>query len=205
MGSEEKKPSAQEAHDPAGTGSQKDNGEGAENNEASGLDAALAELATARDQLLRKAAEFENYKKRTEGEFQRIIENASEQLILNLLPILDDFDRLLKSSKDQASVEAIRDGCALIAANLNKVLALRGLRPFESVGKPFDVHYHDALLQMPRNDVPPNTVIEEVARGYQLNDKVIRHAKVVVSTAATGSPDDGEDSDDATASTGPRE
>ena len=69
----------------------------------------------------------------------------------------------------------------MIAAKLSKVLAIRGLEAFDSVGKTFDVNYHDALLQVPSSELPPNTVVEEVSKGYRLNDKIIRHAKVVVS------------------------
>jgi len=143
--------------------------------------AALAEASTMREQLLRKAAEFENYKRRTEAEFERLMENASQHLIEDLLPVLDDFDRLIKSANEGAKTEVIRDGCSMIAAKLSKVLAIRGLEAFDSVGKTFDVNYHDALLQVPSSELPPNTVVEEVSKGYRLNDKIIRHAKVVVS------------------------
>jgi molecular chaperone GrpE len=149
------------------------------------LDAALKESALLKDQLLRKAAEFENYKRRTEGEFKTIVENATERLLIDLLPILDDFDRFLKSSAGEKEVGALREGLTLISNKMNRVFAMRGLTPFESLGKPFDVHFHDALLQIPRADVPPNTVVEEVARGYALNDRVLRHAKVVVSASAS--------------------
>jgi len=158
------------------------------------LDTAQREVEALKEQLLRKAAEFENYKRRMEGEFRSVIENASERLIIELLPVLDDFDRLLKSAREETSVEILRQGFELIATKLNKILALRGLHPFESTGKPFDVDYHDALLQIPRSDVPPNTVVEEVSRGYNLNDRVIRHAKVIVSKAEDGGTPAGPES-----------
>lgn len=150
--------------------------------------AAEADAAALKEQLLRKAAEFENYKRRTEAEVERMMENASQHLIEDLLPVLDDFDRLVKSANEGAKPEAIRDGCSLIAAKLNKVLAIRGLETFESAGKPFDVNYHDALLQVPSSTHPPNTVVEEVSKGYQLNGKIIRHAKVVVSADDQSAP-----------------
>jgi molecular chaperone GrpE len=151
------------------------------------LELAIRETEQLKEQLLRKAAEFENYKRRMEIEFRSIIENASERLITDLLPVLDDFDRLLKSARKETGGDVLSQGFELIASKLSKILSLRGVQPFESVGKPFDVNYHDALLQMPRTDVPPNTVVEEVDRGYKLNDKVIRHAKVIVSTPADDS------------------
>ena len=150
--------------------------------DAQAPESARREADALKEQLLRKAAEFENYKRRMEGEFRSVIENASERLVTDLLPVLDDFDRLLKSAREETSIDILRQGFELIANKLNKILSLRGLSPFDSVGNPFDVDYHDALLQVPRTDVPPHTVIEEVSRGYSLNDRIIRHAKVIVST-----------------------
>src|SRR5260221_7589569 len=80
----------------------------------------------------------------------------------------------------RASEGPLRRGMELIHEKLKKILETQGVRPFESLGKPFDPHLHDALLQVPRSDVPPHTVIEEVDKGYMLNDKILRHAKVVV-------------------------
>ncbi len=137
-----------------------------------------------KDQLLRRAAELENFKRRSETEIATIIRNSNENLLTALLPVLDDFDRSLKASADSTDLESLRRGIELIAQKLAKVLEREGLVPFESVGQPFDVAYHDALLQLPRADVPPHTVVEEVERGYRLRDKVLRHAKVVVSASA---------------------
>jgi molecular chaperone GrpE len=136
-----------------------------------------------KDQLLRKAAEFENYKRRSEADYINIIKSANEGLIASLIPILDDFARSLKSGKGMKDFDAFYRGIELIHNKLSKILAAQGLATFESSGKPFDVDYHDALLQVPRSDVPPHTVIEEVERGYKLNDKVLRHAKVIVSSS----------------------
>ena len=168
---------------------------------------ATDELAEARrladqlkDQLLRKAAEFENYRRRTEAEYASLIRSANESLIFALLPILDDFDRSLKAGKERTDAAQLLKGIELIQAKLVKTLEGEGLAPFESAGKPFDVHFHDALLQIPRNDVPPHTVVEEVARGYMLNDRILRHAKVVVSMApdsAAGGAADGNANGDA--------
>jgi molecular chaperone GrpE len=145
----------------------------------------LRKLAdTYKDQFLRKAAEFDNYKRRTEMDFINIVRNANESLLLSLLPIVEDFVRSLKAGSNRTDPEGFSKGVELIFQKLMKVLEAKGLAPFESVGKPFDVGYHDALLQVPRNDVPPQTVIEEVERGYMLNDKVLRHAKVIVSSPA---------------------
>jgi molecular chaperone GrpE len=134
-----------------------------------------------KDMLLRKAAEFDNFKRRIENETTNIVRFATESLIDDLLPVLDDFERSLKYSKESKDCNALIKGVELIYLKLVKVLEGRGVKTFETVGKEFSVDYHDALMQTPRNNLPPHTVIEEVEKGYMLNDKVIRHAKVVVS------------------------
>ncbi len=146
------------------------------------LEAAQKLADTYKDQLLRKAAEFENYKKRSEAEYINLVKSANEGLISSLIPILDDFTRSLKSGKEVKEHESFFKGVELIHSKFVKLLESHGLIPFESVGKPFDVDYHDALMQMPRSDVPPHTVVEEIERGYKLFEKVVRHAKVIVST-----------------------
>jgi molecular chaperone GrpE len=148
----------------------------------SALDEARSSANSFRDQLLRKAAEFENYRRRTEADISSIIKNANEGLILSLVPVLDDFERSLKAGKESTDYDGLYKGVALIHGKLTKILESQGLAPFDSLGKPFDVELHDALLQMPRPDLPPHTVVEEVERGYMLNNKVLRHAKVIVST-----------------------
>jgi len=135
-----------------------------------------------KDLLLRKAAEFDNYKRRIENETTNIVRFATESLIEDLLPVLDDFERSLKHSKEIKESDSLVQGVEMIYQKLVKVLDGRGVQAFETVGKEFSVDYHDALMQLPRNDLPPHTVIEEVEKGYMLNDKVIRHAKVVVSS-----------------------
>jgi molecular chaperone GrpE len=136
-----------------------------------------------KDQFLRKAAEFENFKRRSEADYLNLIKNANEVLMSALLPILNDFARSLKHGREQKDYDSFYRGIELISAKMTKILEAQGLIAFDSVGKPFDVGYHDALLQIPRDDVPPHTVIEEVEPGYKLHDKVLRHAKVIVSSA----------------------
>jgi molecular chaperone GrpE len=135
-----------------------------------------------KDMLLRKAAEFDNFKRRIENETANVVRFATESLIDDLLPVLDDFERSLKHGRESKESDALLKGVELIYLKLVKVLEGRGVKAFETVGKEFSVDYHDALMQMPREDLPPHTVIEEVEKGYMLNDKVIRHAKVVVSS-----------------------
>jgi len=143
-----------------------------------------------KDLLLRKAAEFENYKRRSEQEMASVIKYANEALLLDLLPVVDDLERSLKHCKENANFEALLKGVELIYQKFVKVLENRGVKTIETVGKEFNVDYHDALMQVPRDDVPPFTVVEEVEKGYMLNDKVLRHAKVIVSTSPSQSSGD---------------
>jgi molecular chaperone GrpE len=172
---------------------------------AARLAEAESQLAQYKDLLLRKAAEFENYKKRVENESAAIVKFATQELIVELLPILDDLERSLKLSKDRKDFESFYKGVELIYQKMVKVLADQGVRAMDTVGKEFNVEFHDALMQVPRDDVPPHTILEEVEKGYTLHDKVIRHAKVIVSAvplleastenAATAAPsDDHQDS-----------
>jgi molecular chaperone GrpE len=138
---------------------------------------------TLKDQLLRKAAELENVKRRSEAETLTTIQYANESLLDSLIPVLEDFSRSFKAAGKEGNGESFAKGIELIHQKLARILAHQGLAPFDSVGKPFDVNYHDALLQMPRADVPPGTVIEEIERGYMFRDRVLRHAKVIVSSS----------------------
>lgn len=138
-----------------------------------------------KDQLLRKAADFENYKKRIENESVNLIRFANEDLLEKLLPVLDDFERSLRALQIENSTtinnNGIAKGIELIYNKFLKVLEQHGVKPMEVVGQPFDPHLHDALQQIRTNEYPPHTVVQEVEKGYMLHDKVLRHAKVIVS------------------------
>ncbi|MGA7159411.1 MAG: nucleotide exchange factor GrpE [Bacteroidota bacterium] len=163
-----------------------------EKSESAILNERIAELekqsAQLKDQLLRKAAEFDNYKRRTENDFAALSKFAAENIIGQLVPVLDDFNRSLKSIKEKGGHDSLVKGIELIHAKFLKVLEAQGLKTMDAVGKEFNVDVHDALMQVPRADVPPHTVLEEVEKGYLLFDKVIRHAKVIVSTAPAVEP-----------------
>lgn len=133
------------------------------------------------DKLLRKAAEFENYKRRTENDQLNLLSFAAESFITKILPVVDDFERSLDHIKDTDSAEAIKEGIKLVYNKLTKILDEQGVKKFDSLGKPFNVDYHDALMQVKDDSVPAHTVVEEVEKGYTYKDKVIRHAKVIVS------------------------
>jgi len=148
-------------------------------------DKKIAELETQlqelKDTLLRKAAEFENYKRRTENEQMNLLKYAAENFIVKLLPIVDDFERSLQHIDDAQDKEAIKQGIKLVYDKLMKLLDEQGVKKIDAVGKPFDVEFHEALMQRKDDSVEPHTVLDEVEKGYLYKDKVIRHSKVVVS------------------------
>lgn len=135
-----------------------------------------------KEKFLRKAAEFENYKRRTENDQLNLLNYAAESFIKKILPIVDDFERSLEHINDSNDYEKLKEGVQLIYNKLVKVLDEQGVKKIEAVGKPFDVHFHEALMQKADNSVPAHTVLEELEKGYMYKDKVIRHAKVVVSS-----------------------
>ncbi|MGQ9799306.1 MAG: nucleotide exchange factor GrpE [Ignavibacterium sp.] len=135
-----------------------------------------------KEKFLRKAAEFENYKRRTENDQLNLLNYAAESFIKKILPIVDDFERSLEHINDSNDYEKLKEGVQLIYNKLVKVLDEQGVKKIEALGKPFDVHYHEALMQKADNSVPAHTVLEELEKGYMYKDKVIRHTKVVVSS-----------------------
>ncbi len=149
------------------------------------LEERIARLEQERDQLkdrlLRLAADFENYKKITSREIENRIRNANEELIVNLLPILDDLERSLEAGKKNHNFKSFYEGVEMIYNNFKKQLERFGVEPVDSVGKPFDVDLHEALMMVEDKEAPPNTVLQEHQKAYRLNGKVIRHAKVVIS------------------------
>lgn len=133
------------------------------------------------ERLLRKAAEFDNYKKRTENEFAQVMANANAGLIADLLPVLDDFERFLGSGHESEDIKGLVSGVELIYKNLVKVLEKRGVEPLYAVGQEFDPEKHEALMQVESEEYPSNTVVEEHLKGYVMNDRVLRHSQVLVS------------------------
>ena len=133
------------------------------------------------DKFLRKAAEFENYKRRTEADQFNLINYAAESFITKLLPVVDDFERSLQHINKNSNIDAVKEGIKMVYEKLVKVLEDQGVKKMKAKGEPFNVEYHDALMQKKDESVPPHTVLEEIETGYLYRDKVISHAKVIVS------------------------
>lgn len=137
-----------------------------------------------RDQLLRKAAEFENYKRRTEIESGNLVKYAGESIVTKMLPIYDDLKRSLDHA-DSKNSESLIKGIQLVYDKFSRILKEIGVEKIDAKGKEFDFNFHEALMQKEVEGVPPHTVIEEVEPGYVYKDKVIRHSKVIVSQASS--------------------
>lgn len=162
--------SADEGHDTEST---------AETEELDPLAKAEQEVETLKKQLLYKTAEFENYRKRTLKEKAELILNGGEKTIAAILPILDDFERAIADKSEDP--KAIKEGVQMIFNKFNKTLESLGVKKIETKDKDFDVDFHEAIAMVPgMGDDKKGKVIDCVQTGYQLNDKVIRHAKVAV-------------------------
>ncbi len=133
------------------------------------------------DRLLRLAAEYDNYRKRTAREFEYLCQNANENLISKLLDTLDNFERALDSAKNSGDYESFRKGVELIYTHLKELLEKEGLKPIEAVCKPFDPNYHEAVTQCESEEHEEGIVADEMCKGYMLNEKLLRPSKVVVS------------------------
>lgn len=140
------------------------------------------ELANANDKYTRLFAEFDNYKKRTSKERVELIQSASKDVLAKLLPILDDFDRALVAMETAQDIESVKQGVDLVNQKFRKILANEGLKEMENlIGQPFDAEYQEAITAIPApSEELKNKVIDVVEKGYFLNDKVIRFAKVVI-------------------------
>lgn len=148
---------------------------------ASPLDAAKAEIAELKDKYLRLYADFENFRRRTAKEKLEMISGASADMVKLILPIVDDFERAKVSFDSSTDIEALKEGVDLIYNKLYKTLESKGLKAMESKGADFDAEIHESIAQFPApSEDLKGKVIDEIEKGYYLNDKVIRYAKVIV-------------------------
>lgn len=145
------------------------------------LDKKQAELNEIRDKYLRLVAEFDNFKKRNAKERIELMQTANKEVILALLDVVDDMDRASKQLETATDVTAIKDGVMLVFNKLRSTLQSKGLKPMESLHKEFDADLHEAITEIPApSDDLKGKVIDDLQKGYYLNDKLIRHARVVV-------------------------
>src|SRR5690554_3174142 len=133
------------------------------------------------DKFLRLYSEFENYRRRTSKEKRDAVLNGGSEIAKDLLPVLDDFDRAIASNENSDNADALKEGFILIQGKLKRVLEAKGLKEMDSMAKPFDTEYHDAITKIPApSEELKGKVIDVAEKGYFYNDKILRHAKVVV-------------------------
>lgn len=139
-----------------------------------------AELEEQKDKYLRLFAEFDNYKRRTAKERVELFQTAGKDVIVSLLEVLDDCDRAEKQMQKNDDVSIIKEGITLVFSKLRNTLNSKGLKAMQSINTEFDVEKHEAITEIETNESMKGKVVDEVEKGYYLNDKIIRFAKVVV-------------------------
>jgi molecular chaperone GrpE len=164
------------------SGTSKMNDEMSTDNE---LEKLKAEVEEWKDKYTRLIAEFDNYKKRSFKEKMETIQTAGREIIVSLLDVVDDTERAEKQMETAANLQALKEGTTLVFNKLKHTLQNKGLKAFESKGEVFDVEKHEAVTEIPvQTEDMVGKVVDELQKGYYLNDKLIRHAKVVVGKGA---------------------
>jgi molecular chaperone GrpE len=144
------------------------------------LEEAQAEIARVRDQLLRTAADFDNFRKRTRRELDDAYKRGKEELLRELLPVFDDLYRAVVHAEQASDAKAVADGVGIVLTQFENTLGKVGIKRIDAVGGPFDPTVHEAIQQIETNDHPAGTVVAEVQRGYALGDRLVRPSSVVV-------------------------
>lgn len=147
------------------------------------LQAALNEAADNKDLYLRALADLENYRKRAQREREDAIRFANDNILRNIIPVLDNLERAIEHARTTDEQGSLLEGVEMTMDQFRKVLESSGVTPVEAMGQPFDPNFHQAMGQIPTGDQPPNTVIQELQKGYLLNSRLLRPAMVMVSTA----------------------
>jgi len=150
------------------------------------LDDLKQQLEAQSDRYLRLMAEFDNFKKRVSRDYERLVESANEKLMGELIEVRENFERAIRSDEKCTDPKSMSVGMKMIFAKFNALLTSHGLEPFAAAGDQFDPQLHDALMKVPSAEIPEDHVVEVFEKGYNLKKRVLRHAKVIVSS---GKPD----------------
>ena len=153
------------------------------------LAAAISERDELRDQLLRSQAELENYRKRQQREREEERRYAAGSIVRDLLPVLDNLQRAIAAAEQGGTVDDLRAGVAMVLQQATEMLAQHQVQAIPAVGEPFDPNHHEALTQMPSDEHPAMTVLQEVETGYKLHDRVLRPTKAIVSSGPPAEPE----------------
>ncbi|MCR6106299.1 nucleotide exchange factor GrpE [Salipaludibacillus agaradhaerens] len=159
---------------------QSDEEEKRENDESDDMQELERKLADATNRMLRIQADYDNFRRRTKQEKESAAKYRSQSLAEKLLPALDNFERGMMITPQEEETKSLLQGMEMVYRQLKDALAEEGIEPIETVGKPFDPHYHQAVMQVETDEFESNVVVEEMQKGYQLKDKVIRPAMVKV-------------------------
>ncbi len=152
-----------------------------EDNQGEQIEKLQKELEDSKKEYLFLMAEFDNFRKRTLKEKSEIIKNGAENAMRDLLPVIDDLERAMKAMDENSEIDSLKKGVDLIYSKFMKYLEHNGVKPIESTGKDFDTELHEAVTMFPAADESQKgKIVDTVQTGYMLNDKVLRHAKVVV-------------------------
>lgn len=139
------------------------------------------QIAEQKDKYLRLFADFDNYKKRTAKERLDLLNTAGKDIILSIIPVVDDFERAIANAENAKDADSVKEGMLLIRNKMFGILEQRGLKAMETIGEPFNPEKHEAITEIPApNEEMKGKVIDQVEKGYFMNDKIIRYAKVVV-------------------------
>lgn len=147
------------------------------------LEQTVAELQEKQDKLLRTAAAYDNSRRRAERELEETRRYAIERFARKILPVADSLRRALEAAKNSPDVQTLLEGIEMVLRQLDDALASEGVTPVPAVGERFDPNVHEAVAQHPTTEVPENTVIAELQRGYRLNDRLLRASSVLVAVA----------------------
>ena len=152
------------------------------------LEQARQEAARLKDQLLRTAADYDNFRKRSRREATDAEKKGREDVLRELLPVFDNLERAMTHTEKASDVQSVADGLRMVFRQFSDTLSKLGIERITSVGQPFDPSVHEAIQQLETADHPPGTVAAEIQGGYRANDRLIRPALVVVARAPSGSP-----------------
>jgi molecular chaperone GrpE len=147
------------------------------------LEAAQKEATENRDRWIRAVADLENYKKRALQERSKLLKYRNEELLRDFLPVLDNMERALAHCEETGRSDSFTEGVFLVVAMFREILEKYGVKEIKAVGEPFDPHLHEAIARRPAEGEPPNVVVQELEKGYIYQDRLLRPAKVVVSSA----------------------
>lgn len=164
--------------------------------EQSAIESARAERDRMRDQLLRIAADFDNFRKRSRKEIEEVRRRTIEDTLREVLPVIDNLERAMEATSEASDVKAVAEGVKMVLRGFDEVANRLGLKRVESVGRIFDPMIHDAMQQEATDEHPPGTIVAEVVPGYQLGDRLLRPAMVVVAVPSTGTGDQDETDSD---------